>query len=67
MMRKESQGVIDNHRKASMLASIFVPIVLALSLGIALRWPRDEQLINRRPYNNRYSDATAARDDCWHD
>lgn len=45
-----------------MLASIFVPIVLVLSLAVALRWPRDEQLINRRPYGNRYSDATAARE-----
>lgn len=67
MMRKDSQGVIANNRKASMLASIFIPIVFALSLGIALRWPRDEQLINRRAYNNRYSDATAAREDYWRD
>lgn len=44
-----------------MLASIFVPVVLVLSLAVALRWPRDE-MISRRPYNNIHNDATAARE-----
>ena len=45
-----------------MLTSIFVTLLIALSLALALRGPKDEQLITRRPYNNRYSDATAARE-----
>jgi hypothetical protein len=45
-----------------MLTSILVTLVIALSLALALRSPQDEQLIARRPYNNPYSDATAARE-----
>lgn len=46
-----------------MLTSILVTILIALCLAVGLRSPKDEQLINRRPYNNPHSDATAARDD----
>lgn len=45
-----------------MLTSILVTLVIALSLALALRSPQDERLIARRPYNNPYSDATAARE-----
>lgn len=45
-----------------MLTSIFVTALIVLSLAVALRSPKEEQLIARRPYNNRHSDATAARE-----
>lgn len=45
-----------------MLTSIFITLLIALSLALALRSPKDEQLITRRPYNNRYNPASAARD-----
>ena len=44
-----------------MLTSIFVTAAITLGLLAALRSPRDEQLIARRPYENRYSDAAGAR------
>jgi hypothetical protein len=43
------------------LVSIIVTILLVLFLAFALRSPQEEQLIARRPYNNLYNDATAAR------
>lgn len=45
-----------------MLTSILITILIALCLAVALRSPQDDQLIARRPYNNRYSDASAARE-----
>jgi len=45
-----------------MLTSIFVTVSIVLSLALALRSPKDDQLIVRRPYNNRHNDATAARE-----
>lgn len=45
-----------------MLTSIFITALIVLSLAVALRSPKEEQLIVRRPYNNRYNDATAARE-----
>jgi hypothetical protein len=44
-----------------MLTSLFVTLLIALSLAVALRPPKDE-LIIKRPYNNRYNDASAARE-----
>ncbi|HWY89995.1 MAG TPA: hypothetical protein VNY31_04925 [Solirubrobacteraceae bacterium] len=48
-----------------MLTSIIVTAVIAGALGYALRHGRhgrDGDLIVHRPYNNRYDDASAARD-----
>jgi hypothetical protein len=45
-----------------MIASIIVTAVIAGALGYALRQGGHGDLIVHRPYNNRYSDATAARD-----
>lgn len=45
-----------------MLTAIFVTAVIVLALGAAQRTGRD-QLILRRPYNNRYNDASGARQD----
>lgn len=46
-----------------MLPAITTTLLIVLSLAVALRPPKDDQLIGRRPYNNRSSDATAARQD----
>jgi hypothetical protein len=46
-----------------MLISIVVTAVIVIGLGIAIRPPKEDALVKRRPYNNRYSDASAARDD----
>jgi hypothetical protein len=45
-----------------MITSIIVTAVVAGSLGYALRPGRHGDLIVHRPYNNRYDDATGARD-----
>jgi len=48
-----------------MLTSIIVTAVVAGALGYALRHGRhgrDGDLIVHRPYNNRYDDASGARD-----
>ncbi len=45
-----------------MFSAIVITAVIVGSLGHALRSGRDGDLIVRRPYNNRYNDASAARD-----
>ena len=45
-----------------MLSAITVTLVISGSLLYSLRG-RSSGLIARRPYNNRYNDATGARDD----
>jgi hypothetical protein len=44
-----------------MLLDIFITVFLTVGLGAALR--PDRALIARRPYNNRYNDASGARED----
>ena len=46
-----------------MLSAIFVTLVVIAALGFGLRSERGSELISRRPYNNRYNDASGARDD----
>ena len=41
---------------------LLILAVVLPAIGLALRSGRRGGLIQRRPYNNRYSDATAARD-----
>jgi len=43
--------------------SILVTLIIISALGYAQRTGRRSELIVRRPYNNRYSDAAAARRD----
>jgi hypothetical protein len=45
-----------------MFASIAVTLTIVATLGYALRAERGSELISRRPYNNRYNDASGARD-----
>jgi hypothetical protein len=44
-----------------MLAGIIVTLIIAAGLGAGSR--AGGQLIARRPYNNRYNDASGARED----
>lgn len=46
-----------------MLSSISVTILIVAALGYALRPSPRDGLILRRPYNNRYNDASGARED----
>jgi hypothetical protein len=46
-----------------MLIAIIVILLVAALLGCALRPGRTDELIVHRPYNNRYNDASGARDD----
>jgi hypothetical protein len=43
--------------------AIIVTLIIAGALGTALRSGRSGELISRRPYNNRYNDASGARED----
>jgi hypothetical protein len=45
-----------------MLAAIIVTLIIAGALGYA-SGTGGGQLISRRPYNNRYNDASGARED----
>jgi hypothetical protein len=46
-----------------MLSAIIVTITITTALGHALRSGRRGGTIVRRPYNNRYNDASGARED----
>ena len=45
-----------------MVTATIVTLIIAGALGYALR-TGGGQLISRRPYNNRYNDASGARED----
>ncbi|HEX4563378.1 MAG TPA: hypothetical protein VH115_02890 [Solirubrobacteraceae bacterium] len=49
-----------NRKDQAMLIAIFVTTVIAVALGLGQRAGRDG-LIGRRPYSNRYNDASGAR------
>jgi hypothetical protein len=46
-----------------MLTAILTPLAIVVALAYALRAGKDGQTIIRRPYNNRYNDASGARRD----
>jgi hypothetical protein len=46
-----------------MFTQLFILLIMALALTGATGAERRHSLITRRPYNNRYNDATGARDD----
>jgi hypothetical protein len=46
-----------------MLTAIVVTLLVVAALALGLRSERSAGLILRRPYNNRYNDASGARDD----
>jgi hypothetical protein len=45
-----------------MITSIIVTAVIVGALGYALRPGEGDDIIVKRPYNNRYNDASGARD-----
>jgi hypothetical protein len=45
-----------------MFTAIFVTILIAAALAVGQRTGRD-RLIGRRPYSNRYNDASGAREE----
>jgi len=51
-----------NRDETKMITSIIVTAVIAGALGYALRPGDSDDIIVRRPYNNRYNDASGARD-----
>ena len=46
-----------------MITSILITLLIAGALGYGLRSGRHGENIVRRPYNNRYNDASGARED----
>jgi hypothetical protein len=48
-----------------MLTAIIVTLLITASLGFGLRLGRGGGLIAHRPYNNRYNDASGAREDSF--
>jgi hypothetical protein len=46
-----------------MLSSLLVVLIITGAIGYGVRAGRNGKSILRRPYNNRYNDATGARDD----
>ncbi len=46
-----------------MFTVIIITLLILAALGYALRADGTDSLIVRRPYNNRYNDASGARED----
>jgi hypothetical protein len=46
-----------------MLTALAVTVFIVAALGSAVRSPGHDRMIVRRPYNNRYNDASGARED----
>jgi hypothetical protein len=47
----------------SMLTAILITLLIVAALGYSLASSRAGESIVRRPYNNRYNDASGARED----
>jgi len=48
-----------------MLTAIIITLIIVPVLGFALRLGQNGGLIAHRPYNNRYNDASGARDESF--
>jgi hypothetical protein len=46
-----------------MLLSIIIALIIVAALGASMQPDRKSRLISRTPYNNRYNDASGARED----
>jgi hypothetical protein len=46
-----------------MLLPVIIAFIILAALGLGLRSRRSDELIVHRPYNNRYNDASGARED----
>ena len=56
-------GGVQPRPVIAMLAAIIITFIITCALGYAMRAGRNGQIILKRPYNNRYNDATGARED----
>ncbi len=54
---------MTQQKDAPMLTAIILTALILVGLGIAVGPGPDNELIAHRPYNNRYNDASGARDD----
>lgn len=61
--REREGGSLDRDKEIALLASIVIALLLTWGLANAMRAGRSYETILRRPYNNRYNDATGARED----
>lgn|GEM_PF-769132 len=57
----EAEGNV-NRKDQAMFIAIFVTLLITAAIGVSLRTGR-HGLIGRRPYSNRYNDASGARAD----
>ncbi|HTA35213.1 MAG TPA: hypothetical protein VK761_00755 [Solirubrobacteraceae bacterium] len=48
-----------------MLTAILITLLIVAALGYSLGESRFDRTIVRRPYNNRYNDASGAREDSF--
>jgi hypothetical protein len=48
-----------------MLTAILITLMIVAALGYSLGASRFDKTIVRRPYNNRYNDASGAREDSF--
>jgi hypothetical protein len=58
----EGGGIHWQTKERQMLLAIFITLIITGALGYA---QRSGQIIVSRPYNNRYNDASGARDDSF--
>jgi hypothetical protein len=61
---ESGEGLVLRTKDRPMLAAVIITLLLVIAfIGYAPRSARTGKLIIRRPYNNRYSDASGARED----
>jgi hypothetical protein len=63
MGAKGGESSYNDRQDRPVLSPITITLVIVALLGYALRSGRAGGLILSRPYNNRYSDASGARED----
>jgi hypothetical protein len=61
--RTDTDADTQQNRTTDMITSIIMTGVVLGALGYALRPGRHGDMIVSRPYNNRYNDASGARED----
>jgi hypothetical protein len=61
--RGREGGSLDRGKEFALLEFIAIAVLLTYGLASSMRAGRTGNSIPRRPYNNRYSDATGARED----
>jgi hypothetical protein len=62
---EEGEGNLPLLGTQPMFTAIIIALIVLAVLGFALRLGRDGGAIAHRPYNNRYNDASGARDETF--